>query len=184
MDIEWAKDGLSKKLFIVQARPETVVSRRRAGVLKTYTLKEKGSVLLSGQAIGSAITAGRASVIRSMAESSRFPDDAILVTVRTDPDWVPLMKRAAGIITDHGGRTSHAAIVSRELGVPAVVGTGSATSKLRRDQDITLSCAEGDTGHVYAGRLAFDVADVDVSRFPATRTRVMLNLADPDAAFR
>jgi pyruvate,water dikinase len=139
---------------------------------------------VSGQAIGSAVAVVQAFVVRFLAGSSRFRDEAILVAAKTDPDWVPLMKRAAGIVTDHGGRTSHAAIVSRELGVPAIVGTGSATSRLRSGRDITLSCAEGETGHVYDGRLAFDVADVDVSSVRATRTLVMLNLADPDAAFR
>ena len=184
MDMEWAKDGETGELFIVQARPETVQSGRRTARLRTYRLKEKGTALLTGAAIGEAIAAGEVCIIRSPADIERFRDGAVLVTEMTDPDWVPVMKRAAGIITDHGGTTSHAAIVSRELGVPAIVGTGTGTEILREGQAITLSCAEGDRGHVYDGRLDFDAEDIDLEAIPDTRTAIMINLASPAAALR
>ncbi|HET8628591.1 MAG TPA: phosphoenolpyruvate synthase [Thermomicrobiales bacterium] len=182
MDIEWAKDGRTGQLFIVQARPETVHSQKAAGALTTYTLREAGERLLTGLAIGEAIATGRACVIHRADERERFADGAILVTRMTDPDWVPIMKRAAGIITDHGGRTSHAAIVSRELGVPAVVGTGRATALLRDGQPITLSCAEGAQGAVYAGTLRYETTEVALDALPETKTRLMLNIASPEAA--
>jgi len=184
MDIEWAKDGESADLFIVQARPETVQSQKEADTLKTYSLKEKGKRILSGLSIGEAVAAGKACKIRSADEIGKFEDDSILVTEMTDPDWVPIMKRAAGIITDHGGRTCHAAIVSRELGIPAIVGTGEATDILKTDQEITLSCAEGEEGYVYEGILEFEVTDVSLENIPETRTRIMMNIASPGAAFR
>jgi pyruvate,water dikinase len=184
MDIEWAKDGESGELFIVQARPETVHSQDDGGSLKTYTLKEKGVRLLTGLSIGQAVAAGQACLIESPDDIGRFKDGAILVTKMTDPDWVPVMKRAKGIITDHGGRTSHAAIVSRELGIPAIVGTGVATAVLQPGQDITLSCAEGDEGYVYEGILAFETAEVKLDEVPKIRTRIMMNIASPAAAFR
>jgi pyruvate,water dikinase len=184
MDIEWAKDGESGGLFIVQARPETVQARREAAVLKTFELKEKGELLVTGLAIGEAITAGKALVIRSAEEIGRFRDGAVLVTTMTDPDWVPVMRRAAAIVTDHGGRTSHAAIVSRELGIPAIVGAGDATRLLKDDQDITVCCAEGDRGHVYRGILPFGETEVNLEDIPETRTQIMMNIASPDAAFR
>ena len=186
MDMEWAKDGETGALHIVQARPETVQALRAdTASLRSYALKDrKARPLLTGAAVGDAIAAGEACVIRSAAEIERFRDGAILVTEATDPDWVPIMKRAAGIVTDHGGPTSHAAIVSRELGVPAVVGTQQATRLLRDGQTVTLSCAEGDQGHVYDGRLDFTVADLDLKDLPRTRTAMMLNLANPAAALR
>jgi pyruvate,water dikinase len=185
MDMEWAKDGETGELAIVQARPETVQSAaRRSPLLKTYRLKEKGKRLLSGAAIGQAIAAGPVCVIRSAEEIDRFRPGSILVTEITDPDWVPIMKQAAGIITDHGGTTSHAAIVSRELGVPAIVGVGGGTMLLRDGQEITLSCAEGDVGYVYDGILAFEATEVDLAEMPATRTAMMLNIASPAAAFQ
>lgn len=184
MDMEWAKDGDSGDLFIVQARPETVQSRRDAGVLKTYVLKEQGRLLLTGLAIGEAIAAGKVQVIKSPAEIARFEEGGILVTGMTDPDWVPIMKKAAGIITDHGGRTSHAAIVSRELGIAAVVGTGHGTTELKDGQEITLCCAEGDQGKIYEGLLAFAETEVDLADLPNIRTQIMLNIASPAAAFR
>ncbi|GIK83277.1 MAG: phosphoenolpyruvate synthase [Alphaproteobacteria bacterium] len=185
MDMEWAKDGETGELAIVQARPETVQSAaRRSPLLKTYRLKEKGKRLLSGAAIGQAIAAGPVCVIRSAEEIDRFRPGSILVTEITDPDWVPIMKQAAGIITDHGGTTSHAAIVSRELGVPAIVGVGDGTMLLRDGQEITLSCAEGDVGYVYDGILAFEATEVDLAEMPATRTAMMLNIASPAAAFQ
>ena len=184
MDMEWAKDGDTGEIFIVQARPETVQSRRDAGSFKTYEITRKGDRLVSGVGIGDSIITGRVCLIDSAADIERFVDGAILVTTTTDPDWVPIMKRAAAIVTDHGGRTSHAAIVSRELGVPAIVGTGNATRVLHDEQDVTVSCAEGDIGHVYAGTAEFRQSTVDVAGLPETRTRVMLNLANPGAAYR
>ena len=184
MDIEWAKDGNTGRLFIVQARPETVQSRREAGYLKTYEMKQKGKRLLTGLSIGEAIAAGRVCLIKSAGDIARFKDDAILVTEMTDPDWVPIMKRARGIVTDHGGRTCHAAIVSRELGIPAIVGTGKATEILKNGQKITISGAEGDLGYVYEGLLEFQETEVNLENLPETRTRIMMNIASPAAAFR
>ncbi|MBE0476069.1 MAG: phosphoenolpyruvate synthase [Coriobacteriia bacterium] len=184
MDVEWAKDGESGELFVVQARPETVVSQREAASLRSYRLEERGERLVQGLAIGDAVAAGKVIVIRSPKEMGRFEDDAVLVTGMTDPDWVPIMKRAAAIVTDHGGRTSHAAIVSRELGVPAIVGTGEATHVLRDGQEVTVSCAEGETGYVYDGRLAFSSEEIRLEDVPETRTRIMMNIASPAAAFR
>ena len=184
MDMEWAKDGQTGELFIVQARPETVQSRRLAGALHSYRIKAKGRRLLAGLSIGDAVVAGRVCLIESPKEIDRFVAGSILVTRTTDPDWVPIMKRAAAIVTDHGGRTSHAAIVSRELGLPAVVGTGDATHVLHGEQDITVSCAEGDEGFVYEGRADFETTEIDVSKTPATKTKIMLNMANPAAGFR
>lgn len=184
MDLEWAKDGLTGELFLVQARPETVQALRSGTRFTVHRLMEKGKLLVSGAAIGDSIAAGTACVVRDPADIESFRDGAILVTEMTDPDWVPLMKRASGIVTDHGGSTSHAAIVSRELGVPAVVGTGNATEMLTDGLPITLSCAEGDQGHVYEGTLAFETEDVDVGTLPPTRTAVMVNIASPAAAFQ
>jgi pyruvate,water dikinase len=184
MDIEWAKDGDTGDLFIVQARPETVQSRKEAASLKTYTLTEKREPLLTGLSIGSAIATGKVCLIKSVSEIDRFEDGSILVTGMTDPDWVPIMQRAAGIITDFGGRTCHAAIVSRELGVPAIVGTGDATRILKHHQPITLSCAEGDRGHVYEGILDYVEEEVNLQDVPETHTRIMINIGDPAAAFR
>jgi pyruvate,water dikinase len=184
MDIEWAMDGVSEELYVVQARPETVVSQKEASTLKSYRLKEKGERLLAGLSIGQAIAAGKACVIGSAKDIDRFEDGAILVTEMTDPDWVPIMKRAAGIVTDQGGRTSHAAIVSRELGVAAVVGTGDATDTLKNGEAITISCAEGDEGYVYEGELEYEESEVDLEQIRETRTRIMMNIASPAAAFR
>ncbi len=184
MDIEWAKDGDLNELFIVQARPETVQSRKGAESLKTYTLEEKGERLLEGLAIGEAISAGKTCLIKSADEIDRFENDSILVTEMTDPDWVPIMKKAKGIITDHGGRTCHAAIVSRELGIPAIVGSGEATDTLKDDKEVTLSCAEGDRGYVYEGILKFNAEEVNLQDVPETKTRIMMNIASPAAAFR
>lgn len=185
MDIEWAKDGRTGELFIVQARPETVQSRIEAGQMSTYTLLTTDhEPLLTGQAIGQAIAAGPAYPLGSAAEGSDFPDGGVLVAEKTDPDWVPIMRRAAAIVTDHGGRTSHAAIVSRELGVPAVIGTGDATATIEAGTEVTVSCAEGDEGHVYRDVLEWERQDLDVDDIPDTRTKVMLNLADPAAALR
>ena len=184
MDMEWARDGATGEIFIVQARPETVEARRQAAAFQTYRLTRKGKRLLSGLAIGDAVAMGAACVLRDASEIDRFADDAVLVTGMTDPDWVPIMKRAAAIVTDHGGRTSHAAIVSRELGLPAIVGTGRATRVLRDGQVVTVSCAEGSEGFVYEGRADVEVRALELRDIPTTRTRVMLNLANPAAALR
>jgi pyruvate,water dikinase len=184
MDIEWAKDGRDGRLYIVQARPETAHAGRKAGVIRSYRLKSKGRKLAAGLAIGDSIVAGKACIVRSPDDITGFPEGAVLVATTTDPDWVPLMKRAAAIVTDRGGRTSHAAIVSRELGLPAVIGTGTATQVLNDGQPITVSCAEGDEGAVYEGIADFVAENVDVSDIPATRTQIMLNLADPGTAFQ
>jgi pyruvate,water dikinase len=184
MGMEWAKDGESNELFIVQARPETVQSRRQASALKSYRVKSKGRTLVTGLSIGEAVTTGRVCLIESPRDIDRFVDGAILVTRTTDPDWVPIMRRAAAIVTDHGGRTSHAAIVSRELGLPAIVGTGNATEVLHSQQDVTVSCAEGELGFVYEGFADYEAQELDLAGIPETRTQVMLNLANPAAAFR
>ncbi|MCB1080602.1 MAG: phosphoenolpyruvate synthase, partial [Chlamydiia bacterium] len=184
MDIEWAKDGKTGELFIVQARPETVQSQRKNGDFHTYTLKGKGDELTYGLAIGEAIVSGKAQVIKEVDQIETFVEGSILVTPMTDPDWVPIMKRAKGIITDQGGRTSHAAIVSRELGVPAIVGTGNATEVLASADLITMSCAEGDRGIIYKGEIPFEVKEVHVQDLPKIKTQVMLNIASPPAAFR
>jgi pyruvate,water dikinase len=184
MDMEWAKDGETGELFIVQARPETVQARRDQSTFKSYTITKKGKVLTQGLSIGASLVTGRLCLIDSPADIDKFVDGSILVTGITDPDWVPIMKRAAGIITDHGGRTSHAAIVSRELGLPAIVGTGDATHVLHSEQEVTLSCAEGDEGFVYEGFAEFTEKTESLSDIPETETKVMLNLANPSAAFR
>ena len=184
MDIEWAKDGESGELYVVQARPETVHSRRTGAALKSYRLTGEGKRLATGLAVGDAIGAGPACPMTSVEEADRFEDGAVLVTEMTDPDWLPVMKRAAAIVTEHGGRTSHAAIVSRELGVPAVVGAEGVMDALEDGQVVTVSCAEGDEGHVYDGELEFEIEDIDIDAVPDTDTRVMLNLADPSVALR
>ncbi len=184
MDIEWAKDGRSGELFVVQARPETVQSRRQEGLQRTYKITQKGRRLASGLSIGGAVAAGPVCIIRDPKNIERFVTGAVLVTTNTNPDWVPIMRRAAAIVTDRGGRTSHAAIVSRELEVPAIVGTGDATRVLRQEQYVTVSCAEGDEGFVYEGVAEFVTEEMDVTAVPVTRTKIMLNLASPAAAFR
>lgn len=184
MDMEWALDGETGELFIVQARPETVQSARDHGSIKAHTIASHGAVLTRGLSIGDSVVAGPVCLIESAADIDQFVDGSILVTGTTDPDWVPVMKRAAGIITDHGGRTSHAAIVSRELGLPAIVGTGNATAILHTGQDVTISCAEGDEGFVYDGIAEHSETTLRLEDIPATGTKVMLNLANPAAAFR
>jgi pyruvate,water dikinase len=184
MDMEWAKDGETGELFIVQARPETVQSRREAGQLKSYALERTGKLLVKGLAVGDAIGAGKVCKLDTPEDIERFEPGAVLVTTMTDPDWVPIMKKAAAIVTDHGGRTSHAAIVSRELGLPAIVGTEIGTEVLENGMEITVSCAEGDEGRVYEGIAAYTVEETDLSEIPATKTKVMINLANPSAAFR
>jgi pyruvate,water dikinase len=184
MDMEWARDGITGQLFIVQARPETVQSRLDSGNLKSYSIGAHGETLVTGISVGSAVTTGRVCLLESVKDIDQFVDGAILVTSTTDPDWVPIMKRASAIVTDHGGRTSHAAIVSRELGVPAIVGCGDATHLLHSEQEISVSCAEGDTGFVYAGTAEYQVEQLDFDHVPATKTQIMLNLANPQTAAR
>jgi pyruvate,water dikinase len=184
MDMEWAKDGETGRLYIVQARPETVQSRADQGAIRSYKVSERGKELLKGLSVGDAAVSGRVCLIEHAKDIDRFVEGSILVTGTTDPDWVPIMKKAAAIITDHGGRTSHAAIVSRELGLPAIVGTGGATHLLHDEQEVTVDCAGGEEGGVYAGHAKIEVEALDVSHVPETRTRVMLNLANPAAAMR
>lgn len=184
MDIEWGLDGLTNELWILQARPETVHSHSSGHTPATYELKESGEVLITGVAVGSKIASGKTFVMESMAEADRFEDGGILVARITDPDWMPIMKRASGIVTDYGGRTSHAAIVSRELGIAAIVGTGHATKTLKDGEVVTLSCADGNTGSVYRGALAFNTMVTDLDGLKEPPTRIMLNVADPAAALK
>lgn len=183
MDIEWGKDGESGELFLVQARAETVHARKAVSEFTVSRLTGTGELLVSGAAIGQSIVSGRVCVVKDPSQIETFRDGSILVAEMTDPDWVPIMSRAAGIVTDHGGATSHAAIVSRELGIPAVVGTGDATHFLGDGRVVTLCCAEGEEGHVYAGAIPFETTTVDVANVPTTRTRLMVNIASPAAAF-
>jgi pyruvate, water dikinase len=184
MDIEWAEDADSGDVYIVQARPETVHSQGQASTLRSYRLRERGEVLVSGLAIGDAIATGAVCRLSGPDEIDQFVEGSVLVTGATDPDWEPIMKRAAAIVTDRGGRTSHAAIVSRELGVVAIVGAGEASETLSDGQEVTVSCAEGDEGHVYDGVLDYEDQEIDLSEIPDTDTEVMLNLANPAGAFR
>lgn len=183
MDMEWAKDGDTDELYIVQARPETVQSQKSAGSLQTYKLKEQGEEILAGLSIGEAIASGKVCRVQSSKDIDKVKDNSILVTEMTDPDWVPIMKRVAGIVTDYGGRTCHAAIVSRELGIPAIVGTKDATRTLEDGQEVTMSCAEGDRGIVYQGSLEFASESIDLEDVPETKTQIMMNIASPAAAF-
>ncbi|HTO02200.1 MAG TPA: phosphoenolpyruvate synthase, partial [Opitutus sp.] len=181
--IEWAKDGISGELFILQARPETVQSRKDLDVVETFKLAKRGSVLVTGRSVGEKIAAGPVHVIKNAQYLGQFKEGEILVTDKTDPDWEPIMKKAAAIITNRGGRTCHAAIVSRELGVPAIVGTEHGTDLLRDGQVVTVSCAEGDTGFVYDGELAFDVQRTNLKALGRPRTKVMMNVGNPEEAF-
>lgn len=183
MDLEWAKDGITGELFIVQARPETVQSRKDLDVLESYVLSKRSTVLASGRSVGAKIATGRVRVIKSAEFIGQFQQGEVLVTDKTDPDWQPIMKKAAGIITNRGGRTCHAAIVSRELGVPAIVGTEHGTETLKDGQMVTVSCAEGDTGFAYEGALPFEVERTDLKSLSKPRTKVMMNLANPEEAF-
>jgi pyruvate,water dikinase len=182
MDIEWALDGENGRLYIVQARPETVKSRSGNRV-ERYRLKETGGVLCEGRSIGQRIGAGTARVIQSIREMDRVAEGDVLVTDMTDPDWEPVMKRAAAIVTNRGGRTCHAAIIARELGIPAVVGCGDATSRIAPDAEVTVSCAEGDTGFVYDGKLAFEVLSESLADLPPAPLKIMMNVGNPDRAF-
>lgn len=185
MDMEWAKDGCSGELFIVQARPETVQSQKSAGVIESYRLRGPGGEpLITGRSVGDRIAAGPVRVVQSVKDLYRFQDGEVLVADRTDPDWEPSMKKAAAIVTNRGGRTCHAAIVSRELGLPAVIGTERATELLRDGQPVTVSCAEGDTGNVYDGLLPFAVERRTLANLQRPRTKIMMNVGNPEEAFR
>ncbi len=183
MDIEWAKDGLDGKLYIVQARPETVKSREAGNVIERYLIKDRGQVLTEGRAIGQRIGKGPVKVINDLSEMDQVKEGDVLVTDMTDPDWEPVMKRASAIVTNRGGRTCHAAIIARELGIPAVVGCGDATNQLKPGQEVTVSCAEGDTGLVYEGLLDFDITQSDLSKMPELPFKIMMNVGNPDRAF-
>ncbi len=188
MDIEWAKDGDgvnvgTGRLFIVQARPETVHSQVNKNVMETYVLKEKGRVLATGQAVGAKIGQGKANVLEDVSQIHDFKAGEVLVTDMTDPDWEPIMKIAGAIVTNRGGRTCHAAIISRELGIPCVIGTENGTEAIKSGQDVTVSCAEGETGNIYEGLLDFEVETLDLENVPKTRTKIMMNVGIPEKSF-
>jgi pyruvate,water dikinase len=182
MDIEWALDGIDGGLYIVQARPETVQSQA-GNVVERFTLKEKGTVLSEGRSIGSRIGAGKAKIIMSLEDMDEIQPGDVLVTDMTDPDWEPIMKRASAIVTNRGGRTCHAAIIARELGVPAVVGCGDATKTIKHGEEVTVSCAEGDTGYAYSGILDFEITKTEINSMPVLDLKVMMNVGNPDRAF-
>nr|WP_321401076.1 phosphoenolpyruvate synthase [uncultured Desulfobacter sp.] len=183
MDIEWAKDGETGKLFIVQARPETVHTLKDNAVLKEFHLKEKGNVVCTGQSVGELIGQGKVNVIKSAQMISRFEKGQVLVTDMTDPDWEPVMKIAGAIVTNRGGRTCHAAIVSRELGIPCIVGAGNATTRMQTGQEVTVDCSQGSVGYVYEGLLPYEINETNLETLPKTKTKIMLNLASPEQAF-
>jgi pyruvate,water dikinase len=182
MDIEWGKDGATGKIYILQARPETVQSRTGRTILR-YTLKARSKIIVSGRSIGQRIGAGQARIIKDAKEMSRVRAGDVLVADMTDPDWEPVMKRAAAIVTNRGGRTCHAAIIARELGIPAVVGCGTATSAVKDGQAVTVSCAEGDTGNVYDGMLEYDQRSIEMDSMPAIPVKITMNVGNPDRAF-
>lgn len=184
MDIEWAKDGKEKKLYIVQARPETVHSTQDKNIYREYALRGRGELIVSGTAVGTKIAVGRAKVIKNPKNINQFQSGEILVTEMTDPDWVPIMKMASAIITDKGGRTSHAAIVSRELGIPAIVGTEEATKKIKTGDEITVDCSSGEVGKVYKGKLPFQILEHHLSKIPQPKTKIMINIGSPQEAFK
>lgn len=183
MDIEWAKDGITGELFIVQARPETVQSQRSRNVLRSYHLQDKSEVLVTGRSVGASIGQGKATVIIDVNKIDHFRDGEVLVTDKTDPDWEPILKKASAIVTNQGGRTCHAAIIAREMGIPAIVGCGNATTVLKSGQEVTISCAEGEEGRVYQGLLPFEVKEVALENLPRTRTKILMNVGNPSEAF-
>jgi len=183
MDIEWAKDGITGELFIVQARPETVQSQKSTNVLKSYQLKEHSEILATGRSVGASIGQGKAHVILDANQIHLFQPGSVLVTNKTDPDWEPIMKKASAIVTNQGGRTCHAAIIAREMGIPAIVGCGDATNVLKTGQEVTISCAEGDEGRVYNGLLPFEVQETMLEDLPRTRTQILMNVGNPEQAF-
>jgi len=183
MDIEWAKDGITNKLFIVQARPETVQSQKDKTILEEYKLKGKGKILAVGKSVGDKIGQGKSHIIKDINQIGNFQKGEVLITQMTDPDWEPIMKIASAIVTNRGGRTCHAAIVSRELGIPCVVGTNDGTEKIKQDQPVTVSCSEGEEGFVYDGLLNFKIIKTDLKKIPRTKTKVMMNVGNPEQAF-
>ncbi|AFY71483.1 phosphoenolpyruvate synthase [Thalassoporum mexicanum PCC 7367] len=183
MDIEWAKDGITDELFIVQARPETVQSQKSGNILRSYHLQAEGEIVAIGRAVGEMIGQGKARVILDVHQAAQFQAGEVLVTNRTDPDWEPIMKKASAIVTNQGGRTCHAAIIAREMGIPAIVGCGDATSKVSPGQEITVSCAEGEEGRIYAGLVPFKVKEVELGNLPRTRTQILMNVGNPEEAF-
>ncbi|MBD3164387.1 phosphoenolpyruvate synthase [Candidatus Woesearchaeota archaeon] len=183
MDTEWAKDGITNELFIVQARPETVHSQKDKSKLTEYHMLEKGEALIKGHSVGEKIGQGKAHVIKDVHQINQFKQGEVLVTDMTDPDWEPIMKIASAIVTNRGGRTCHAAIISRELGIPCVVGTEKGTEKIKSGQDITVDCSQGSDGFVYKGLVRFETKDIDLKTVPKTKTKIMMNLAAPDQAF-
>jgi pyruvate, water dikinase len=184
MDIEWAKDGQTGELFIVQARPETVQSQKTSNILRTYNLQGTGEVLAVGRAVGEMIGKGKARVILDIKDSLEFQAGEVLVTSRTDPDWEPIMKKASAIVTDRGGRTCHASIIAREMGIPAIVGCGTATESIKTGQEITVSCAEGEEGKVYRGLVPFGIAETALDNLPQISTKILMNVGNPDEALR
>ncbi len=183
MDIEWAKDGVTERLYIVQARPETVKSRANANVIERYRLKQQGPIITEGRSIGQRIGSGVARVIDDISQMDKVAAGEVLITDMTDPDWEPIMKRASAIVTNRGGRTCHAAIIARELGIPAVVGCGDATAAVANGREVTVSCAEGDTGFIYEGLLDFDINRADMAEMPEIPLKIMMNVGNPDRAF-
>ncbi|MGL4881639.1 MAG: phosphoenolpyruvate synthase, partial [Waterburya sp.] len=184
MDIEWAKDGVTGDLFIVQARPETVQSQKTDNILQSYQLNSTGDILTSGRAVGDKIGVGNARLILDVSEIEQFQPGEVLVTNKTDPDWEPIMKQASAIVTNQGGRTCHAAIIAREMGIPAIVGCGDATQKISIRQEVTVSCAEGEEGKVYAGLIPFTVESTQLDSLPPTKTQIFMNVGNPEEAFR
>merc|ERR1719482_2494625 len=184
MDIEWCIDGDDGKLYVVQARPETVASQMKVGVLEEYKMLEKSTdILVEGRAVGSRIGAGEVNILTSIDQMGQFKEGQVLVADMTDPDWEPIMKKAGAIITNRGGRTCHAAIIARELGVPAVVGSGDATDKLSPGMEVTVSCAEGDTGLIYKGLKKFQKTEQDLGELPEVGMKIMMNVGNPESAF-
>ena len=183
MDIEWAKDGIDGKIYIVQARPETVKSRVNTQISERYQLNQRGEVKAEGRSVGQRIGSGIARIILNISQMDQMKQGDVLVTDMTDPDWEPIMKRASAIVTNRGGRTCHAAIIARELGIPAVVGCGNATQQIKEGEEVTVSCAEGETGYVYDGLLDFEVQQTDIKKLPKLPFKVMLNVGNPEHAF-
>ena len=183
MDIEWAKDGITQELFIVQARPETVQSQKSQNILRTYKLLEQGNQLVTGRAVGEMIGQGKARTILDIRQINQFQEGEVLVTNRTDPDWEPIMKKASAIVTNTGGRVCHAAIIAREMGIPAIVGCGNATKIIKSGQEITVSCASGETGRVYEGLIPYEVEEIALEKLPTTQTKIMMNVGNPEEAF-
>ncbi|MAG91115.1 phosphoenolpyruvate synthase [Candidatus Woesearchaeota archaeon] len=183
MDMEWAKDGITNQLFIVQARPETVQSQKNFNLLEEYSLKQKGPVLATGLSVGTKIGSGKSHTIKNAKDIGNFKSGEVLITDKTDPDWEPIMKIASAIVTNKGGRTAHAAIIARELGIPAIVGTENGTETVKNGTDVTVSCAEGEVGKIYKGKLKFDIRKIDLKKLKKPKTQIMMNVGNPDSAF-